>query len=328
MTTLVTGATGFIGSAVVRKLIAAGHDVRAFVRPSSNPRNIEDLPIERAVGDLTDRGSLDRALRGCSFLFHVAADYRLWALDPRELFAANVDGTRNILEAAAAAGVQRAVYTSSVATLGRSTDGAPADETTAATVDDMIGAYKRSKFLAEEEARRCGRDLSLEIVIVNPSAPVGPRDSRPTPTGRMIRDAAAGMFPVFVRTGLNIVHVDDVAAGHLLAFEKGRPGERYVLGGENMTLEGILAEIARLKGRKPPRWAIPPRTLLPLAHASEVWARLRRAREEPLLTVDGLRFAEHTMYFSSARASRELGYAPRPAAEAIRDAVRWFEECS
>lgn len=325
MTTLVTGATGFIGSAVARALLAAGEPVRVLARPSSDRRNIADLPVEVAVGDLGDRASLERALAGCAGLFHVAADYRLWVPKPEEIYRVNVEGTRNLMLAAGAAGVGRIVYTSSVATLGLLADGSPADEDTPVTLAAMIGHYKRSKFLAEAEVRRLAAEDGLPVVVVNPSAPVGPRDIKPTPTGRMVLDAATGRMPAYVDTGLNIAHVDDIAAGHLLAWERGRIGERYVLGGENMTLKTILTEIARLVGRSPPRISLPHGLILPVAYAAEAWARLTGGAE-PRVTVDGIRLARKRMFFSCAKAERELGYQARPAEQAFVDAIAWFRQ--
>jgi dihydroflavonol-4-reductase len=322
MTTLVTGGTGFVGSAVVRALLAAGERVRALVRPGGDLRNLEGLSLEMAPGDLRDRPSLERALRGCSTLYHVAADYRLWVPDPSALYATNVGGTRALMEAALAGGVGRIVYTSSVATLGLRPDRSPADEDTPVGLADMIGHYKRSKYLAEEVVRDLARKRNLPAVIVNPSAPVGPRDRRPTPTGRTVLDAAAGRMPAWVDTGLNIVHVDDVAAGHLLAARLGRAGERYILGGTNMSLKEILETIAAICGRRPPRWRLPHAALLPVAHLAEGWSRF--TGREPLLTVDGVRLARKHMYFTSARAERELGYRARPARTALAEAVAGF----
>ncbi len=323
MTTLVTGATGFVGAAVARRLAAAGHDVRVLVRPGADRRNLEGLRAEIAAGDLTDPASLARALSGCSALFHVAADYRLWVPEPAGMYRTNVAGTRDLMEAALAAGVARIVYTSSVAVLGHTADGHPADEETPATVDDMIGPYKRSKFLAEAEVRRLVFEKELPAVIVNPSTPVGPGDVKPTPTGRVIVDAASGRMPAYVDTGLNVVHVDDVADGHLRAFDRGRTGERYVLGGEDMTLKAILDAACACAGRRPPRVRLPHAAVLPVALLSEGWARIS-GRGEPRATLDGVRMARTPMYFSSAKAKRELGYDPRPAADGIRDAVAWF----
>jgi dihydroflavonol-4-reductase len=325
MMTLVTGATGFVGAAVVRRLLATGHKVRIIVRPGSNRRNLEGLAVEAVPGDLADPPSLARALKGCAALFHVAADYRLWVPDPDAMYRTNVDGTRDILREALSAGVKRIVYTSSVATLGTAADGSPADEDTPSTLDDMIGPYKRSKFLAEVLVRRLVSEQGLPAVIVNPSTPVGPGDVKPTPTGRVIVDAASGRMPAYVDTGLNVVHVDDVASGHLLAFERGRTGERYILGGENMTLKEILDAISRNAGRPSPRIRLPHGLVLPLACLCEAWTRISGGGE-PRATRDGVRMAKKPMYFSSEKARRELGYEPRPAEEAIRDAVAWFRQ--
>ena len=325
MTTVLTGATGFVGSAVLRKLLEAGETVRVLVRPESDRRNIEGLPVEAVEGDLGDRAALERAVKGCAALYHAAADYRLWVRKPDELYKTNVEGTRNMMSAAGEAGVKRVVYTSSVAVLGLNADGSPADEDTPATVDDMIGHYKRSKFLAEKEVRRMVAEDGLPAVIVNPSTPVGPRDIKPTPSGRMVVDAAAGRLPAYVDTGLNLVHVDDVAAGHLLAFERGRIGARYILGAENLALREILTEIAALSGRPPPRVRLPHSLGLPVAVIAEGWARITGGGE-PVVTLDGVRLARKKMYFSCEKAKRELGYAPRPAAEGLRDAVAWFRE--
>lgn len=326
MTTLVTGATGFLGSAVARALLARGEPVRLLVRPASDRRNLVGLDAELAVGDLDDAASLATALRGCRALYHVAADYRLWSPDPAALYRTNVDGTERLLRLAAEAGVGRIVYTSSVATLGRRSDGGPADETTplsGAQLAQMAGPYKRSKFDAERRVEAMVRDDGIPAVIVNPATVIGPGDWRPTPTGRVIEDAVRGRIPAYVDTGLNLVHVDDVAAGHLLAYERGKVGERYILGGEDMTLREILSEIARLVGRKPPRLRLPRRLVLPVAYAAEAWARLRDAPGEPLITVEGLRSAKTRMYFSSARAENELGYRARPALAALAETVAW-----
>jgi dihydroflavonol-4-reductase len=321
---LVTGASGFVGSAVARALIAAGRKVRVLLRPPSDRRNVADLAVETRTGALEDHASLRAALEGCGALFHVAADYRLWVRDPDAMYRANVDGTRALMEAALAAGVKRIVYTSSVATLGLKDDGSAADETTPSALADMIGPYKRSKFLAEEAVKALVRERQLPAVIVNPSTPIGPRDLKPTPTGRMIVEAASGHMPAFVDTGLNLVHVDDVAVGHLLAEAKGTVGERYVLGGENLTLAEILRRIAALVGRKPPRLSIPIPLLWPIALAAEAAGRV--TGREPFLTSDGLRLARHKMFFSSDRAVRALGYAPRPAEAGLVDAIAWFRQ--
>jgi len=323
MTTLVTGATGFLGSAVVRALLQRGEPVRVLVRRESDRRNIEGLEVELAEGDLNDAATLRHALRGCRALYHAAADYRLWARDPREIYETNVNATRELMRVAADAGVERIVYTSSVATLGREPSGRPADEQTPVTIDDMTGHYKRSKFLAEEDVKRLVRDEGIPVVIVNPSTIIGPRDIRPTPTGRMVEEAARGKIPAFVDTGLNVVHVDDVAAGHVLAFERGEIGERYVLGGEDMMLREILTEIATLVGRRPPRIRLPRAAVLPIAYVAEFVAHVRRSREEPLVTVDGIKMSKTFMFFSSEKAREALGYAPRPAREALADAIEW-----
>ncbi len=323
MRTLVTGATGFVGTAVARQLLAAGHTLRALAREGSDRRNLADLDIEIALGDLRDPDSLDAAVSGCEAVFHVAADYRLWIRDPASLYASNVDGTLNLMRAALRAGVPRVVYTSSVATLGLNADGTPADEDTPVSIDDMIGHYKRSKFIAEREVRRMVTEDRLPAVIVNPSTPIGPRDVKPTPTGRVVLDAAAGRIPAFVNTGLNVVHVDDVARGHLLAFERGTPGERYILGGEDLSLETILARVAAVSGRKAPKLKLPHAAVLPIAHASELFARMFGG--EPLATVDGVRMARKRMFFSSRKARESLGYGFRSSTEAIRDAVEWFK---
>jgi dihydroflavonol-4-reductase len=319
----VTGATGFVGSAVVRALLAAGFRVRALVRCKSSRANLEGLEVEFAEGDMRDAGAVLPAAKGARYVFHVAADYRLWAPDPKEILRANVEGTRVVMEAAEAAGAERVVYTSSVATLKPRDDGKPADETALLSEGEAIGAYKRSKVAAE----RLVEDMlgkGLPAVIVNPSAPIGPRDRRPTPTGRMIVEAASGRMPAFVDTGLNVVHVDDVATGHVKALRHGSIGERYILGGENMTLEQLLGRITRLTRQSPPRFRLPRWPLYPLAFAAEATARL--TKREPLLTLDGLRLSEHLMYFTSAKAERELGYRPRPAEDAIRDAIDWFRQ--
>jgi len=310
-----------VGSAVARRLLARGHAVRALVRASSDVRNLADLPVEQVVGDLNAPVSLRAALAGCEALFHVAADYRLWVPDKQAMFQANVAGTRALMEAALAAGVQRVVYTSSVATLGIVPDGV-ADESTPVGFPDMVGPYKQSKFRAEEEVRRLIGE-GLPAVIVNPSTPVGPRDLKPTPTGRIVRDAACGRIPAYVDTGLNIVHVDDVAEGHCLAFEHGRIGERYILGGEDLSLQRILAMIAALSGRKPPKVRLSRHLLWPVAAVSELYARMRPSAT-PLVTFDELQMAKKHMFYSSAKAERELGYRPRPAAQALGDAVAWF----
>jgi dihydroflavonol-4-reductase len=323
MKALVTGATGFVGAAVARALGAAGWQVRVLVRSGSDRGNLQRLAAEVVEGDLADVGSLEQALAGCEGLFHVAADYRLGARDPEPLYRTNVDGTRNILNAARTAGVARIVYTSSVATIGIPADGSPGDERTPVSLSNMIGHYKRSKYLAEEVARDAAR-AGLPVVIVNPSTPVGPGDIKPTPTGQLVLDAAAGRMPAYVDTGLNIVHVDDVAAGHLLAFERGTAGERYILGGEDMTLQTILAQIAQLVGRKPPRIRLPYAAVLPIAYLAEAFAKV--SGRSGRVTLEGVRMSRKRMFFSSGKAVSELGYRWRPPSEAFDDAVRWFRE--
>jgi dihydroflavonol-4-reductase len=319
----VTGASGFVGTAVARRLARAGHKVRALVRRSSNRRNLDVEGLEAIEGDMRDCDALARGMDGARWVLHVAADYRLWARRPDEILHTNVEGTRAVLLAAKRAGVERIVYTSSVATLKLPCDGTLADESTGLEVNEAIGAYKRSKVAAEKLALACARE-GLPVVIVNPSTPVGPRDLRPTPTGRMIVEAAAGRMPAYVDTGLNIVHVEDVAEGHMLALCRGRIGERYILGGENLTLAEILALIAGLVGRPPPRLQLPRAALLPLAYAAEGIAHM--TGREPFITVDGLRMAKQRMFFSSGKAARELGYTARPAARALADAVAWFRQ--
>jgi len=319
---LVTGASGFVGSAVVRRLLAAGRRVRVLLRPSSDRANVAGLDLDIRLGSLEDPASMQAALEGCGALFHVAADYRLWVRDPAAMHRANVDGTRALMEAALAVQVDRIVYTSSVATLGLTSDGTPADESTPSALTDMVGPYKSSKFLAEEAVKALVREKHLPVVIVNPSTPIGSRDVKPTPTGRLIVEAAAGRMPAFVDTGLNLVHVDDVADGHLLAEARGTIGERYILGGDNLALGEILRRIAKIVGRRPPRLRLPIAPLWPLAMVAEGVGRI--TGREPFITLDGLRMARKKMFFSSEKARRALGYAPRPADAALADAVQWF----
>jgi len=319
---LVTGASGFVGSAVARAAIERGFTVRVLVRATSPRKNLEALDAEVVVGDMRDEASMRAALKGVRYLFHVAADYRLWAPDPDEIERANLEGTEATMRAALACGVERIVYTSSVATLKVTREGHIADETVPLRADEAIGVYKRSKVLAERAVERMIAAERLPAVIVNPSTPIGPRDVRPTPTGRIIVEAALGKIPAFVDTGLNLVHVDDVAAGHLLALEHGRIGERYILGGENLPLQQMLADIAARTGRKPPTISLPRWPLYPLAFGAECVAKL--TRREPFVTVDGLKMAKNKMYFTSAKAERELGYRARPYREGLHDALDWF----
>jgi dihydroflavonol-4-reductase len=318
---LVTGASGFVGAALTRTLLGAGWQVRVLTRAGSDRRNLRALSVENTVGDLTDPASLERAVADCDAVFHAAADYRLWVPDPQTMYRANVDGTRHLIEAAHRAGVKRIVYTSSVACIGLPADGTAGTEATPVALREMVGHYKRSKFLAERAALEAA-EAGAPVVIVNPAAPVGPRDVKPTPTGQIVLDAALGRTPAYVDTGLNIVHVDDVAAGHVLAFHHGRIGERYILGGENLPLRDILVEITRLAGRSPPRLKLPHGVVLPIAYVAEGIARL--TGRPTRVTVDSVRMARKRMYFSSDKAVRELGYGFRPAALAFADALDWF----
>jgi dihydroflavonol-4-reductase len=319
-TILVTGASGFLGSAIAAALRARGHAVRVLARASSPRTNLNPTDVV-CEGDLRDRASLAAALKGARYLFHAAADYRLWARDPEEIRRSNVEGTRLIMEEALSAGVERVVYTSSVATL-KLTDGALSTEDNPLADGEGIGVYKRSKVAAERLVEAMIQRDGLQAVIVNPSTPIGPRDVRPTPTGRIIVEAASGRMPAFVDTGLNLAHVDDVAAGHIAALERGRIGERYILGGDNVLLGDMLADIAWLVGRRPPTVKLPLTMLYPIAYGAEVLARLRGV--EPFITSDGLRMARHHMFFDDSKARRELGYASRPYVEGLTDAIAWF----
>jgi dihydroflavonol-4-reductase len=319
---LVTGATGFVGSAVLRTLLGRGVSARVLARPGGDRRNLDNLQVALVEGDLRDPATFPAALRGCRTLFHVAADYRIWVPDPEPMLRANVEGTRALMLAAMDAGVERIVYCSSVAALGLTKDGAPADETTPVTEASVVGIYKKSKYWAEQVVLELVRSRGLPAVIVNPATPVGPRDIKPTPTGQMILDAAAGRMPAYLDTGLDVVHVDDVAEGHWLALERGRVGERYILGGDNLTLRDILSTVDAVVGRKRRRARLRPSWLWPVALAQEGLARV--AGIPPRVTRDHLRMARKTMFFSHAKAAAELGFAPRPARAAIEDAVAWF----
>jgi dihydroflavonol-4-reductase len=319
---LITGASGFIGSAVTHKLVASGYSVRALVRPSSPRRHIAGLDLEFCEGDLRDETSIKRAMQNVEYVFHIAADYRLWARHPNEIFATNVGGTRTIMREALHAAVKRVVYTSSVATLALTADGSPADETYSMPEEKGIGAYKRSKIAAERLVTDMITHEGLPAVIVNPSAPVGPRDVRPTPTGRIIVEVARGRVPAFVDTGLNLVHVDDVAEGHLAALHRGRIGARYILGGQNVSFGRMLGDIAGLVGRRPPRIRLPHWTVLPVAYASQAMAHF--TGREPFATVEGVRMSKRLMFFKATKAEEELGYRSRPYLEGLKDAVRWF----
>jgi len=319
---LVTGASGFVGSAIVRALLAAEYRVRALVRPSTRRDNLAGLDVELITGDICDATAVARATAGSRHVVHAAADYRLWARDPRVLAHTNVEGTRTVMEAALRAGVERVVHTSSVATLNPESDGEGADEDRPLAEAAAIGAYKRSKISAERLVEAMVASAGLPAVITNPTAPIGPRDIRPTPTGRIIVEAASGRMPGFVQTGLNLVHVDDVANGHVAALARGRIGERYILGGQNVLLAQMLADIARLVGRRPPQLRLPRGILYPFAFATEMIAVA--TEREPFLTLDGLRMSKHCMFFTSAKAQRELGFRARPYQDGLRDAIDWF----
>lgn len=315
--TLVTGASGFLGWHVAKVLAERGDQVRALCRPSSQ---IRELPVERVEGDLRDSASLARAVNGCRFVFHVAADYRLWSRNPRELYRSNVDGTRNLLTAAGKSGVERIVYTSTVGCIGmpKHRDG---DEDTPVSIDDMIGHYKRSKWLAEQVAIEQAR-AGLPVVIVNPTAPVGDHDWKPTPTGKIIVDFLRGKLPAFVDTGLNLVDAQDTARGHLQAAEKGRVGERYILGSENLTLEQILAIIADISGKPPVRTKLPYAVAYTAGLVSTAWANV--TGRPPAVPLEGVKMARKRMFVTHAKAARELGFSPRPPEQALRKAVDWF----
>jgi len=318
---LVTGASGFVGAAVARKALERGFKVRVLMRPNSPRTNIAGLDVDVVLGDMRDVQSMCLALEGARYLFHVAADYRLWARDPLEIARNNLEGARATMQAALKAGLERVVYTSSVAAL-KPGNGEAVDETSRHSERSAIGVYKKSKLLAEREVERMIADQKLPAVIVAPSTPIGPRDVKPTPTGRIIVEAARGRMPAFVDTGLNLVHVDDVAEGHFLALEHGRVGDNYILGGENVSLAAMLTDIARLAGRKPPTIRLPRAPLFPLAFTLEGVARV--TGREPFLTADALRMSRYLMYFSSAKATRELGYSARPYGEGLKDAYAWF----
>ncbi|SFJ97682.1 hopanoid-associated sugar epimerase [Methylocapsa palsarum] len=321
---LVTGASGFVGSAVALALVRSGYNVRALLRQTSARTNLEGLDLELVEGDMRDPEAVARAMSGVRILFHVAADYRLWAREPGEIMATNLDGTRTLMQAALAERVERVIYTSSVATIACSSNGHPADETTPLARSLAIGEYKQSKIAAEEIVKTMIARDSLPAIIVHPSTPIGPRDQKPTPTGRIIVEAARGNVPGFVDTGLNLVHVDDVALGHLAALNRGIPGQQYILGGQDVPLSGLLCDIARLCGRPAPWLRFPRPLVYPLAYAAEAMARF--TRREPFVTVDGLRMSKHRMFFSSAKAERDLGYKARPYLEGLNEALIWFRE--
>ncbi|MCB1985110.1 MAG: NAD-dependent epimerase/dehydratase family protein [Burkholderiales bacterium] len=324
MKSLVTGATGFLGSAVMHCLLKAGHDVRLLVRPNSDRRNVENLPVEIVEGDLRNHQSLEHAVKGCDYLYHVAADYRLWVPDPQTMFDINVHGTKALIIAAANAGLKRIVYTSSVAALGLTPDGTPANEETPASLAKINGHYKRSKYIAEQTVLDLTDQHRLPLVIVNPSAPIGPRDIRPTPTGRIVLDVMHDRMPAYVNTGLNIAHVDDIAYGHLLACELGKTGDRYILGGDNMTLLEILETLDDILGQRKKRISLPINVMLPIAWSMEKIAAV--THKEPRATLDSIRMAKKLMYFTSDKAVNQLGYQFRPAKLALEDAVHWYQK--
>jgi len=322
MLAFVTGATGFLGSHVARVLSEQGAELRLLVRPTSNLKNLEGLKAETATGDLRDAASLEKAMAGCDTVFHVAADYRLWVRDPAEMYHSNVDGTRAILEAARRNGVRRVVYTSSVATIGFTSDGKPADEDSPVALADMIGHYKRSKFMAEQIALEAGRS-GLQVVTVNPTTPVGEQDVKPTPTGRIVLDFLKRKFPAYVETGLNLVDVRECARGHVMALEKGKSGERYILGGEDLTLKQILDKLAKLTGLRSPTLKLPYIFAFAAGVVDEAITGGLLHRE-PRATVDTVRMGKKKMFASSAKAERELGWKLVPVEDALRRAVDWF----
>ena len=322
MKAFVTGATGFVGSHVARVLQDEGADLRLLVRSSSNLKNLEGLNAERVVGDLRDPESLQKAMSGCDAVFHVAADYRLWVRDPEQMYKANVEGTRALLKAAKKCGVRRVVYTSSVATMGFTSNGHLADENSPVALDNMIGPYKRSKFMAEQVAMEAGR-TEMDVVTVNPTTPVGDHDIKPTPTGRIVVDFLKKKFPAYVDTGLNLVDVDECARGHMQAFEKGKSGERYILGGENLTLKQILDKLAAITGLPSPAIRVPYVVALATGVVDEVFTG-RLLGKEPRATIDAVRMGKKKMFVTSAKAEREIGWKAVPVDGALQRAVKWF----
>ncbi len=323
MLAFVTGATGFLGSHVARVLADQGAELRLLVRPTSNQKNLQGLKAETATGDLRDAASLEKAMAGCDTVFHVAADYRLWVRDPAEMYRSNVEGTRAVLEAARKNGVKRIVYTSSVATVGFTGNGRPADEDSPVSLSDMIGHYKRSKFMAEQVALEAGRS-GMNVVTVNPTTPVGEHDLKPTPTGRIVLDFLKRKFPAYVETGLNLVDVRECARGHITALEKGRSGERYILGGEDLTLKQILDKLGEITGLPSPKVKLPYVFAFATGVVDEVITG-RMLRREPRATIDTVRMGKKKMFASSAKAERELGWKIVPVDGALRRAVDWFK---
>lgn len=323
MPIFLTGATGFLGSHVARALAEQGAGLRLLVRSNSNLRNLEGLKAETATGDLRDPGSLEKAIAGCDTVFHVAADYRLWVRDPEEMYRSNVEGTRAILEAARKNNVRRVVHTSSVATVGFTANGHPADEDSPVSLADMIGHYKRSKFLAEQVALQAGRS-GMHVVVVNPTTPVGEQDVKPTPTGRIIVDFLKRKFPAYVETGLNLVDVRECARGHIAALEKGKSGERYILGGEDLTLKQILDKLAEITGLRSPTLKLPYLFAFAAGVVDETITG-RLLHREPRATIDTVRMGKKKMFASSGKAERELGWKIVPVESALRRAVQWFQ---
>ena len=326
MKAFVTGATGFVGSHVARVLAEQGADLRLLVRSSSDPKNIQNLTAERVIGDLRDPGSLEKAISGCDTVFHVAADYRLWIRDPEQMYRSNVEGTRAILEAARKNGVRRVVYTSSVATMGFTSNGHSANEDSPVALENMIGHYKRSKFMAEQIVLASGKRAEkggMNVVVVNPTTPVGEQDIKPTPTGRIIVDFLKKKFPAYVDTGLNLVDVRECARGHVAALEKGRSGERYILGGENLTLKQILDKLAAITGLPSPKVRVPYAVALAAGVVDQVVTG-RILRREPRATIEAVRMSRKKMFVTSGKAERELGWKVVPVDDALRRAVEWF----
>src|SRR5271165_1626843 len=321
MTTLVTGAAGFLGSHVARQLVARGESVRVLMRASSSNRAISDLPLEYVTGDLRDAASLERAMAGVQRVYHVAADYRLWAKKPQDIYDSNVGGTKNLLAAAKRAGVEQLIYTSTVATIAVDRPELP-NEFTGAKLEEMVGHYKRSKWMAEREALQAAKE-GLPVIVAMPTTPVGPWDWKPTPTGKIILDFLNGKMPGYVETGLNFVGVEECAAGHLLVAERGQVGERYLLGAENLTLKEMLDTLAKITGLPAPGMKIPHRVALGVAYVESTLSRL--VGREPQIPVEGVKIAQHKMFVDASRAKRELGFEPGPVAAALERAVRWYQ---